>query len=198
MAAVSSLQVEAGYLNYQNVVLTGCASAATPATTPPSIADKPPVLGVASQGVALADFMNAGIPSALYSFAATTQAQVNFVNLTKFPAVSTSTVATSSGVATIAVGDFNKDGKYDFAAVVTGDQTATNPEGCRSFSATATGRSKRATPTSPERTRCGLPSRISTATADAQVPKSAPPPVNPLPVKPMCNWPPRAKIKPKP
>ena len=40
---------------------------------------------------------------------------------------------TLSGVATVAPGDFNNDGNYDFVAVVVGDQTAAHPGGVQIF-----------------------------------------------------------------
>src|SRR5580698_1452585 len=63
VADVSSLQIETLYPNYQNVVISGCAANATPTKTPPNLPDIPPTTGTGSQTIAIADFMNSGIPS---------------------------------------------------------------------------------------------------------------------------------------
>jgi hypothetical protein len=130
---VGSLEVGNLYSNYQNVVLTGCAAAATLTKTLPSLPENPPAPGVASQILAMADFLNVGNPSAVFSYAPSPAPQVTFANSSKFPAMSTAFLSTSSGVATLATGDFNKDGNYDFAAVVVGDETAANPGGVQIF-----------------------------------------------------------------
>src|ERR1700733_27663 len=64
---IGSFQLGNLYSNYQNVILTGCPSAATPLPGLPHLPDNPPALGVGSQILAIADFQKAGIPSAVFS-----------------------------------------------------------------------------------------------------------------------------------
>ncbi len=121
------------YSNYQDVILTGCASAATLTQTLPSLPDHPPAPGVGSQIIAVADFRNAGVPSIVFTASAQPEPVVYVGSLAKFPAVNITSQATSSGVATVAAGDFNNDGNYDFVAVVVGDETAAHPGGVQIF-----------------------------------------------------------------
>src|SRR5580698_4559598 len=120
---IGSFQLGNLYSNYQNVILTGCPSAATPLTTLPHLPDNPPALGVGSQILAIADFQKAGIPSAVFSPSLNSTPAIDFARLSLLTGVSLSTYVASGDVTTVAAGDFNNDGNYDFVAVLTGDGT---------------------------------------------------------------------------
>ena len=128
---INPYQVGTLYSNYQNVILTGCPSAAAPTTAIPALPDNPPALGVGSQLVALADFQNIGIPSAVFTTGDTQQIQ--FGNFPVSSGVNLNTYVASSAVSSLAAADFNNDGNYDFVAVVAGDGTAQNPGGVQIF-----------------------------------------------------------------
>ena len=129
----SGLKFGSLYSDYQNAVLAGCVGAATLTTTLPTIPDNPPPLGVASQGAAMADFQHSGIPSVVYAGFGDPATKITVASLAAFPTVNTTTIAVASPVATVLTGDFNNDGKYDFAAVEVGDETSQNPGGVQIF-----------------------------------------------------------------
>ncbi len=81
----------------------------------------------------MADFQHSGIPSVVYAGFGDPATKITVASLAAFPTVNTTTIAVASPVATVLTGDFNNDGKYDFAAVEVGDETSQNPGGVQIF-----------------------------------------------------------------
>ncbi len=127
-----TLQLGQQYSNYQNVILAGCGSG-TPTPTLPHLPDNPPVPGAGSRILAIADFQNIGMPSAVFIPSVSSTRQISFGIVSGSSGASLTSYVASSAVAAVAAGDFNKDGNYDFVAVVSGDGTAQNPGGVQIF-----------------------------------------------------------------
>jgi uncharacterized protein (TIGR03437 family) len=113
--------------DFQNVILAGCATQPSGGGIP-AFRNTPPTPGVASQIVAIGDFLSSGIPSAAFTATPSPQPNVRFAFI-GMGGVVTSNMPVPNGAATVAAGDFNGDGHLDIAVAYTGGTSGTPPGG---------------------------------------------------------------------
>jgi uncharacterized protein (TIGR03437 family) len=114
--------------DYQNNIIAGCAAPVTGGGGVPAFRNTPPATGVASQIVAIGDYMSSGIPSVAYTATPSPAPNIRY-SFVGMGGVVTTNTPVPSGAATVAAGDFNGDGKLDYAVAYTGPSSGASPGG---------------------------------------------------------------------
>lgn len=124
---LAPFSLQATYANFQNYVLSGCPATPLPGSPLPAIIDAAPTTGTAGEMVAIADFQNTGMPSVVFGEYSGT---LHYGSAKPTPEL---IELAGTNITSVAAGDFNKDGKIDYAAVFSSGAAEGSPGGVEIF-----------------------------------------------------------------